>query len=149
MSFKDFSSKLPDPAAARIAAIACFCVAEAEVDQLIGAVHGTAAEPARWFVFGRDIARLGELIGRWQGVTELIVAVLPGQDVRTRDAALCVLEHERVPMSACVWLQGRQVRSPLPTGVRAARVYAREEVVELVLRLVPPAGLFQRLPGLP
>ncbi len=103
----------------RISAIVCFGVPEAYVDMLIEATMGTPSEPGRWVVFGGDMNLLGALDKQWTKSIDVVLAMLPGTSADVQDAAIAILEHERVLLSESVWVRGPDVPCSSPDGMLA------------------------------
>ncbi len=137
----------------QIAAIVCFGVPERQVDLLIEAVMGTAAEPGRWVVFGVDMNLLGALDAQWGKAIDLILACLPELDDDFQDAALTILESEGVVPSETVWVRGADVSFSAPEGMLASFEFkgaGAGDLVSAIGKLVDGSGpVARRLPGSP
>ena len=116
----------------RISAIVCFGVPESQVDQLIEASMGTAAEPGRWVVFGADMHLLAALDTQWSRAIDLVLAMLPGTSEDIQEAALTILEHEGVEFSESVWIRGANVPGSAPDGMLATFDATETDVRDLV-----------------
>jgi hypothetical protein len=121
--------------------IACLNIPLTWVDELMEAVVPHCPVTHRWIVFSEDMQRLGALATQWEAEVNLVVAMLPGHGRHMQEAAVAVLEAERVTLARCIWLQDKPIPTP-PQGV-AAVVVNRERQVDnaaaQVLRLVSVA----------
>lgn len=93
-----------DTKPAGVAAVVAFGLPPRVVDGLIEELMGTDVEPARWFVFDRDMGAMGALNEFWQGTIDIVMCVIPSADGTVAAAALEILSTEGVPMDRCVWL---------------------------------------------
>ena len=103
-----------------VAAVATFGVPERDVDSLIEALLDARVGPARWLVFGMDMALLGALDLQWRDVCEVVIGRMPSTDLAARDAVLTIIENEGLSVDSVIWLHGRDAKCNPPVGVLAA-----------------------------
>ena len=127
--------------------IACMNLPLTWVDELMEAVVPHCAVAHRWIVFSEDMQRLGALATHWGSEANLVVAMLPEEGRHMQEAAIAVLEAERVTLARCVWLQSKPLPVP-PVGVSAVLVECERAVddaaAEIMGLVSVPPGLSQR-----
>ena len=119
--------------------IACMNLPLTWVDELMEAVVPHCAVAHRWIVFSEDMQRLGALATHWESEANLVVVMLPEPGLHMQEAAIGVMEAERVTMARCIWLQGEPMPTP-PQGVSAVFVEsarAVDDAAAQILRLLP------------
>jgi len=124
----------------KLTAIVCFGLPEQQVDILMEGLTGTASEPMRWVVFGCDANLLGALYKLWGETTELIAVIIPASTEGLEEAALTILQSERIPLSETVWVLGPAVAWPGPDDARAILHSTGGRLDSLVTRLADLAA---------
>ena len=130
-----------EPTSAPPWTIACMSLPLTWVDELMEAVVPHCAVAHRWIVFSDDMRRLGALATHWDSEANLVVVMLaePGQHMQ--EAAIGVMEAERVTLARCIWLQDKPRPDP-PEGVAAVLLgheQAVDEAAAQILRLLSSA----------
>ena len=126
--------------------IACMNLPLTWVDELMEAVVPHCAVAHRWIVFSEDMRRLGALATHWESEANLVVVMLPDPGCHMQEAAIGVMEAERVTLARCIWLQGKSIPVP-PQGVAPVFVDHKRQVEEAaaqILRLLSVAPAFPR-----
>jgi hypothetical protein len=125
--------------------IACMNLPLTWVDELMEAVVPHRAAAQRWIVFSDDMQRLGALATHWDSEADLVVVMLAGTGRPMQEAAIGVMEAERVTLARCIWLQGEPVPAP-PEGVAAVFVDRERQVDDAADQIL---RLLSGVPGLP
>jgi hypothetical protein len=118
--------------------IACMNLPLTWVDELMEGVVPNCAVAHRWIVFSEEMQRLGALATHWGSEANLVVVMLAGTGHHMQEAAIGVMEAERVTLARCIWLQGEPVPAP-PEGVAAVFVDCERQVddaADQILRLL-------------
>jgi hypothetical protein len=126
--------------------IACMNLPLTWVDDLMEAVVPRCAVAHRWIAFSEDMRRLGALATHWDSEANLVVVMLAEPLRHMQEAALGVMEAERVTMERCIWLQGKSIRVP-PQGVAPVFVGHKRQVEDAaaqILRLLSVAPALPR-----
>lgn len=121
--------------------IACMNLPLTWVDELMEAVVPHRAAAQRWIIFSDDMQRLGALATHWDSEADLVVVMLAGTGHHMQEAAIGVVEAERVTLARCIWLQDKPMPTP-PQDVVAVfieRERAVDDAAAQILRLLSVA----------
>jgi hypothetical protein len=111
------------------------------VDELMEVMVPHCAVAHRWIVFSEDMRRLGALATHWGSEANLVVVMLPEPGCHMQEAAIGVMEAERVTLARCIWVQDKPMPNP-PQGVSAVfveRERAVDDAAAQILRLLSVA----------
>jgi hypothetical protein len=125
--------------------IACMNLPLTWVDELMEAVVPHCAVAHRWIVFSEDMRRLGALATHWDSEANLVVVMLAEPGHHMQEAAIGVMEAERVTLARCIWLQGKSMPDP-PEGVAAVFVERERAVGDAAAQIM---RLLSVAPGSP
>lgn len=115
--------------------IACMDLPLTWVDELMEAVVPHCAVAHRWIVFSQDMQRLGSLATHWDSQANLVVVMLAEPGHPMHEAAVGVMEAERVTLARCIWLQSKLMPAP-PEGVAAVLLGDKQEVDEAAAQIL-------------